>query len=121
VPLVENGRFSDSDAISVTAVREYLEDIIPAKPAAVILGCTHYPLLSGIFAKYLPQSTLINSAEEATVSLCGLIKQKNLDAGKSGTRTFFVSDDPENFAKIGRLFLGRDISDRVIKTNIEEY
>ncbi|MDD4124551.1 MAG: glutamate racemase [Eubacteriales bacterium] len=119
VPLVENGRVSPGDKLASIAVGEYLEDIIPQKPAAVILGCTHYPLLTELFSELLPHSCLINSAEEAANSLCVLIKQKRLDAGNGGNRTFYVTDDPQFFARNGRAYLGKDISDRVFKINIE--
>jgi glutamate racemase len=121
VSLVENGRVGADDAIANIAVREYLASIIPLSPSAVILGCTHYPLLSEVIAKYLPESELINASEEAVKSLCSLVGEDDVVCGRSGARRFYVSDDPEGFAESGRAFLGHDISDRVNYVNIEEF
>lgn len=116
VPLVENGRFRRGDALSTIAAKEYLEDIIPEKPASLILGCTHYPLLAPVLSELLPETKLISSSEEAARSLCaGGIK------GGSGNRSFFVSDDPEGFASLGKSFLGESIENKVAQINIEEY
>ena len=121
VSLVENGRVADDDEIANIAVREYLEPIIPLSPSAVILGCTHYPLLSRIIAKYLPESELINASEEAVRSLDEMIGGDAGICGSGALRRFYVSDDPAGFAESGKAFLGRDISDRVNYVNIEEF
>ncbi|MGI6716471.1 MAG: glutamate racemase [Eubacteriales bacterium] len=120
VPLVENGRTSVDDSLANIAVAEYLEDIIPKKPSAVILGCTHYPLLERIISLFLPDSELINSSYEAAEHLCYLIDEKGINPGNGGKRIFYVSDDPESFSKNAKAFLGKDISDRVFKTDIEQ-
>lgn len=121
VSLVENGRVGPDDELANIAVREYLESIIPLSPAAVILGCTHYPLLAPVIAKYLPESELINTSEEAVRSLCGLIGGDTDICGKSSKREFYVSDDPESFAQNGKAFLGPENIHYVNYINIEEY
>lgn len=123
VPLVENGRTSAGDRLANIAVGEYLSDIIPLNPAAVILGCTHYPLLFEVFTKFLPDSLLINASEEAARKLCGFISKNEKsfarEGKKAGKRSFYVSDDPASFAKNAFAFLGRDISKHVTKVNID--
>ena len=121
VSLVENGRVSPDDPIANIAVSEYLETVIPLSPAAVILGCTHYPLLSGVIAKYLPTSVLINTSEEAVNALCGMTGGDSDICGSSRKREFYVSDDPEGFAQNGKAFLGQDISDRIDQIDIEDF
>ena len=121
VSLVENGKYAPDDPMANLAVKEYLEQVIPLSPAAVILGCTHYPLLAEVIAKYLPESTLINASEEAVRSLCGLTRGDGSVCGSGARRVFYVSDDPEGFAQSGKAFLGQDISDKVNYVNIEEY
>ncbi len=120
VPLVENGRTAPGDRLANLAVGEYLEDISPLKPAAVILGCTHYPLLAAVFSAFLPDSALINSAAEAACFLNELIQKSRFEDGGLGKRTFFVTDDTESFSRNAKAFLGQDISDKVIKISIEE-
>ncbi len=116
VPLVENFRVKPDDVLAVTAAKEYLEDIIPEKPASLILGCTHYPLLAPILSELLPETTLISSSEEAAKALC----EKGIKPGKN-QRSFFVSDDPEGFASLGKAFLGENIASKVSYINIEEF
>lgn len=114
VPLVENGRIGDDDPISLTAAGEYLESIIPLKPSAVILGCTHYPLLTGVIKKYLPESRLINCAAETVAEV---IEGCRPDRGE---KKLYVSDDPASFCATAKLFLGRRIDDNVEKADIEK-
>ena len=48
VPLVENGRFRRGDPVIETVAREYLEPLRQEGLDTLILGCTHYPLLTDI-------------------------------------------------------------------------
>lgn len=121
VPLAENGRTEEDDQVASIVVKEYLEDIIPLKPSAVILGCTHYPLLSKIIAKYLPSSKLISSSAEAAYSVYSEVQIGRIDPGNNGYRHYYVSDDAEGFAIKGKAFLKKDISQTVTQINIEDY
>lgn len=51
VPLVENGRFRPGDTVIETVAAEYLAPLRAIGIDTLILGCTHYPLLSEIIAK----------------------------------------------------------------------
>lgn len=114
VPLVENGRIGIDDPISNIAVSEYISQISGEKPSAVILGCTHYPLLSAIIGKYLPESTLINCS---AVTIAKILASNTVD---SGERKFYVSDNPAQFINTAKLFLQREITDNIEKTDIEQ-
>ena len=46
VPLVEEGRFQRGDIVIETVAREYLEPLKETGIDTLILGCTHYPLLT---------------------------------------------------------------------------
>ncbi|HAN20301.1 MAG: glutamate racemase [Clostridiales bacterium GWF2_36_10] len=122
VPLVENGHIAKDDIAANAIAREYLAEIEPLKPSAVILGCTHYPLLTDILEDILPDSTLISSGKEAAVTL----KEKLLSIGLltgtgCGKTLFYTSDDITLFAKHAKRFLGKDISVNIHKTDIENY
>ncbi len=114
VPLVENGRIGIDDPISNIAVSEYIAQISEEKPSAVILGCTHYPLLAGIISKYLPESTLINCS---AVTISKILASNTIDEGE---RKFYVSDNPTQFISTAKLFLQREIIDNIEKTDIEQ-
>ena len=70
VPLVENGRFRRGDVVIETVAREYLEPLRREGLDTLILGCTHYPLLTDIIGDIMgPGVTLINTGEEAAWEL----------------------------------------------------
>lgn len=100
VPLVENGYTSPDDRVSELIAREYLTDIAAERPDAVILGCTHYPLLSGVIGNILQDSVLVNSSIEAVLRIRDVLSERGLNAqpdrqpaGERGA--FYVSDDTE--------------------------
>lgn len=122
VPLVENGYTGRHDIAANAIANEYLSEIAPYRPAAVILGCTHYPLLSDIISNYLPDSVLISSGSEAAAVLREKLLEKGLLTGEGNGRTiFYTSDDPLLFARNAKRFLGKDISDNIYITDIENY
>lgn len=116
VPLVENG-YTEGEAAALFA-REYLENSVSFGADAVILGCTHYPHLSGVIGEVLQGSALINSGKEAVVAA-----KKYLPAHmvSDGNGEFYVSDAPEAFSRLARVFMGREVADGVKCIDIESY
>lgn len=108
VPLVEEGRdFWDSE-ISELAVRHYLEEIKGKGIDTLILGCTHYPLLSSVIGRFMgPDVRLIDSAVSIAEILRdgNLIKKNGPDGGKI---ELYTSDSPERFMPLCRDILGKD-------------
>ena len=105
VPLVENWHHGTDDAVTNAIVSEYLSEIAPKKPDAVILGCTHYPLLSEVIQKYLPESTLISSGAVAAYELKSLLELKGLTNDNGGKTEFYTSGGSELFAGNAYSFL----------------
>ena len=116
VPLAEEG------ILKGTILREtlnmYLQKFKTTKIDTIILGCTHYPLLKRQIAGYLKGVRVIDSAKEVALHTKIILEDKNLLTGKrkKGTVDFYVSDEPKEFARLARLFLGRKIS-KPRKTN----
>jgi glutamate racemase len=107
VPLVEEGWFEH--AATELIAREYLEPLQRAGVDALVLGCTHYPLLKPLLARVMgPGVTLIDSAEETANAVRREIAQRGLEApaAQDPTHTFVVSDDEPHFRKVGARFLG---------------
>ena len=117
VPLVENGFVDKNDPITALTVERYLSEIKNSGADTLILGCTHYPIISEAIAEYLPSVTLINSGAEAAKEAMRLINAKDEEPSIS----YFVSDDPTSFENNASRFLGSAISGSVTKVNIEEY
>ncbi|MGH9896580.1 MAG: glutamate racemase, partial [bacterium] len=81
----------------------------------LILGCTHYPLLKKAIRKFMGKGVqLVDSADETAQEVCGILKKKSLARkdGK-GIHSFFVTDAPERFVKVGRRFLGEKVESAV--------
>ena len=65
VPLVENGRFRPGDVVAETVAAEYLEPFQDAGVDTLVLGCTHYPLLTEVIGNCMgPGVTLVNVGEK---------------------------------------------------------
>lgn len=114
VPLAENG-YASSPVASLFA-DEYLSGYVNESPSAVILGCTHYPLLKDVIASLFVKSVLISAGAETArrVSELG-------DTIESGECEYYVSDDAVSFAKTAVSFLNEDILSRTTEINIEDY
>ena len=77
----------------------------------LVLGCTHYPLLTGVISYVMGDYvTLVSSAEETAKDLYRILVEKNL-LNNSGNPTYkFVSTgDTESFSKLARRFLGPEV------------
>ena len=111
VALAEEG-WSDN-AITRAVIAEYLAPFREEAPDALILGCTHYPVLKGTIREFLGDGTvLIDSAEEAARVVDILLSETQVrrSAGAGGVE-FLVTDDPERFARVGKGFFGEGLSD----------
>lgn len=113
VPLVENGRTDENDAVLDIIAREYLEPVRAAGVDTLIMGCTHYPIIEKTIRKIMGEGvSLINPGLEAARHLrdSGCIR---MNGNTEGKHRFFVSDDKEGFIKNASNFLGRELRGRV--------
>ena len=104
VPLAESGIFDPEDRRLMDAVERYLPPLLENDPDAIILGCTHYPLLAPAIRRLSGDIPLINSGGEAAAEHCRLHEVK----GK-GRRLYIVSGDPESFKATAEKLTGRPI------------
>ncbi len=100
VPLVEEGIFGGEVLHSV--MRHYFAD--REAPDAVILGCTHFPLVAEAIADYFDRkSALIHSGEAIVEYLCGRYGlQSRIDTCDT---KFFASENPEGLRKTAEIWL----------------
>lgn len=113
VPLVEEG-WTDNEVVEMTA-KAYLEGFKQSGIDTLILGCTHYPLLKRAIRKLMGRGVrLVDSAEETAKEVELLLKRGSIvrKNGK-GAHSFFVTDAPERFIKVGRRFLGEKVESAV--------
>ncbi len=108
VPLVEEG-WIKKEATSLI-IREYLEPLREEGIDTLILGCTHYPLLKEGIGRVMGKVFLIDSSQATVAHLGRIMEEKALLTREGvGKHSFFVSDAPERFARLGRIFLGKEI------------
>jgi glutamate racemase len=107
VPLVENG-YINSEPTRIIA-REYIEPLIEDDIDTLILGCTHYPLLTQAIHEFFPEATLINAGAEGGEQIKRILEEKDMLGAEKGENEFFVSGDVDSFVKNGSLFLGSEI------------
>ena len=124
VPLVENGRISRGDIVIETVAREYLLPLRDQRIDTLILGCTHYPLLSDIISDVMgPGVTLVSAGEESAYELRRLLESRELLApqDRKGKTAFYVSDRAEDFEQTASRFLQEDMRHAAKQINIEQY
>lgn len=110
VPMVEEG-FIDHPALELVA-REYLQHITKKDIECLVLGCTHYPLISQTIAKIIgTQIKIIDPAITACEELKHILQaNKMLNTNSDvGTYKFYVTDVPVKFQSIGERFLNHSI------------
>ncbi len=111
VHLVEEG-WVDGD-VPRRVVEHYLTPFGEGRVDTVILGCTHYPLLTGTIASVLDANVeLVDSAGETANALERLVREHDLaapDRVGGGELECFASDAATDFARLGERFLGHPL------------
>ena len=123
VPLVENGRFRPGDLVAETLVREYLEPVKAAGVDALVLGCTHYPLLAEIIGAFMgPDTALVDSGAAAAAALRRQLEETDaLAPAGDGQISYYSSDRAEDFRRLAGLFLGEELTQGVEQIDIDRY
>ncbi len=110
VPLVEDGLQSHAAARMI--VEHYLSPLKNTRVDAVLLACTHYPLLCEVIQEYLgPHVRLIEPARYAALEaqiLLGELDLLNRNQEPPIYR-FYSSDDPEKFKTLAKTFFPHPI------------
>lgn len=113
VPLVENNEFDKPGADYF--VKQYINELLEKDPQidAIILGCTHYPLLLDKIRQYTPSSiTLIPQGDYVAASLQDYFRRHpEMDEAclKHGTCRFYTTESPDKFSESASIFLHRPV------------
>ena len=93
--------------------RDYLEPMQQADIDTLVLGCTHYPLLTGVVSYVMGNDvTLVSSAEETAKSVFATLMSTSLLRAPGGgppSHQFVATGDPEPFTRLGQRFLGPEV------------
>jgi len=108
VPLVEEGWWKHP--VTRQVADEYLRPLRRTRMDALILGCTHYPLIKPLLQRLAGRGVrLIDSAQETAREVRDLLEVDHLLRGPGrGMETFFVTDGPVRFRRLAGRFLGQD-------------
>lgn len=121
VPLVEEGWLDNE--ITYKIIEEYLKTFKDKSIDALILGCTHYPLLIKTIGEVIGKDIkLINPAFETAMKLKGILKQYDILKEKptEAEYKYFLSDIGAKFENIASYCLKKKI-DYIEKVDIEQF
>ncbi len=115
VPLAEEG-WANSD-VARTVAEQYLQDLRDADLGALVLGCTHYPILRDLIGETIGDVPLIDSGAATAEEIQTLLESTQSDASRTTRELeerrlcddldhFYVTDAAERFAKVAERFLG---------------
>ncbi|MBX9852337.1 MAG: glutamate racemase [Cytophagaceae bacterium] len=110
VPMIEEGFFDNN--ISEKIIHQYLSDARLASIEALILGCTHYPLIKKQIQNYYGDKVkVIDSSHVVAAHLKSFLKSKDLlnDTGEHYNK-FFVSDYTHSFAESTKIFFREEVN-----------
>ena len=112
VDFVERGITSGRQVLGLA--QAYLSPLQRTAVDTVVLGCTHYPLLTGVLQLVMGEGvTLVSSAEETAKDVYRLLTEADLLADPSvpvGPHEFSATGDPAAFQRLGRRFLGPEMT-----------
>ncbi len=112
VEFVERGVTSGPELLSVA--HDYLDPVLGEGVDTLVLGCTHYPLLTGVISYVAGDGvTLVSSAEETAKDVYGLLVRHGLERPADlpePAHSFLTTGDPDAFLEISRRFLGPEFA-----------
>src|SRR5688500_4204894 len=109
VDFVEAGVTGGEELLDVA--RDYLDPLTEAGVDTLVLGCTHYPLLTAVISLVMGDGvTLVSSAEECSKDVYKMLVDTGLmrETGEPAY-DFLTTGTPDDFASIGRRFLGPEM------------
>lgn len=112
VEFVEAGRTTDAEVLAVA--QEYLEPLKQADIDTLILGCTHYPLLSGVISYVMDEDVmLVSSADECARATFAVLQRLGLvrESDRHGQLRFCTTGDPASFEGLGAHLMGGFVRD----------
>jgi glutamate racemase len=120
VPLAEEGWANHE--VALLAAKDYLAPLLVQGVDTLVLGCTHYPLLKQTLQKVVGEKVqLVDSAKELAKTVSSLLESKQLLRQREpvAATSFYVTDIPTRFERVGGAFLGETL-DNVTTVSLDE-
>ncbi len=113
VEFVERGVTSGPELLA--AAHDYLDPLVTAGVDTLVLGCTHYPLLTGVIGYVVGDGvTLVSSADETAKEVYRVLERQGLQRAPelpAPAHRFLTTGQPDEFRSLGRRFLGPELDD----------
>ncbi len=119
VPLAEEGWIDHKATYEIA--EEYLKELREEKIDTLVLGCTHYPILSKVIQEVIGENvTLVDSGIAAADIIRNELDRTDLHTNgySIGNQELYVSDIPTKFREVAELFLGNPVKE-VHKVEVE--
>ena len=111
VEFVERGETSGAEITKIA--KEYLAGVMKADVDTLVLGCTHYPLLTGVISYVMGNNvSLVSSAEETAKDLYRILVESDslrTDNSTPATHRFLATGEAAAFETLARRFLGPEV------------
>ena len=113
VPLIENNEHNSEGADYF--IKKYLDNLLTqcADIDAVLLACTHYPLLADKIRQYLPAGiTVLSQGTIVAESLKNYLERHpeiEQQCTKAGSLSFYTTDDTDDFDRHATVFFGQKV------------
>jgi len=111
VPFIEEGWLEDE--LTDQIIARYLDPLMRDGVDTLVLGCTHYPLLADVIARFVGVKVeLVDSAKNCAIAVQQLLDRHSLraTAGNSGSLEVALTDAPDNFLRVARDALQLEIA-----------
>jgi len=113
VPLIEEGWIYHK--VTKEVLKEYLLPLKKKKTEALILGCTHYPLVKDLILKEIGEKVeILDSAKEVALKLEKFLKNNKIIKEKKKEIKIFLSDEGYNFEKMIKIIFKKPLSHKII-------
>ena len=122
VTLVQEGYIDEDNFITNNVCREYLAPIKAFGVDTLILGCTHFPIISKIIKNIMGDDVvLIDSGYETALEVKRTLERLNLRREKPRDSVeYYVTSRPEEFDRVANIFLGEGNEEKAILADIKD-
>lgn len=117
VPLIEEGMFED--VVTDQVLERYLAPLLAGGIDTLVLGCTHYPLLSEAIGQVAGAGvTLVDSAQNCAMAVRNVLEARGIanGSGQTGHLRVALTDSADGFLRTAEGALGLDIGEVELRT-----
>ena len=122
VTLVQDGYIEDDNFVTNSVAKEYLAPIKAFGVDTLILGCTHFPIISNIIQRIMGDDVvLIDAGYEAALQAQKILGRLDIERQKPRDKVeYYVTSEPQEFDKVANIFLGEGSDTKAILKDIKE-